>query len=119
MFTAYEKQAGDRLLGKSKDQLRKWRAPRQRAIANLVALVGDTAITEIERDDALDFRAWWVDRVCDDGYDQGSANKDLGTIATMMHTLDAAWRMKLSPTFKGGIRRKADSEYDASRTAVR
>lgn len=51
--------------------------------------------------EALDFRAWWLDRVRDVGYDQGLANTDLGYIATMVHTLEAAWLLKLSLPFKG------------------
>lgn len=101
MFDAYEKHAADRLLGKSEDQVRKWRNPRLRAIANLVDLIGDKPLADVTRDDALDFRTWWLDRVRDDGYDQGSANKDLGYIATMMETLDMAWRLKLTLPFKG------------------
>ena len=33
LFAAFEKLAGDRLIGKSEDQVRKWRNPRLRAIA--------------------------------------------------------------------------------------
>jgi integrase len=101
LFAAFEKLAGDRLIDKSEDQLRKWRNPRLRAIDNLIELIGDKAIAEIDRDDALDFRAWWLDRVRDDGYDQGSANKDLGYMASMMQVIDTAWRLKLSLPFQG------------------
>lgn len=101
LFAAYEKLAGDRLIGKSEDQVRKWRNPRLKAIGNLIDLVGDKVIADIDRDDALDFRSWWLDRVRDDGYDQGSANKDLGYIASMMQTIDTAWRLKLSLPFQG------------------
>ncbi len=45
--------------------------------------------------------AWWLDRVRDVGYDQGLANTDLGYIATMVHTLEAARLLKLSLPFKG------------------
>ncbi|MEQ1715040.1 MAG: tyrosine-type recombinase/integrase, partial [Hyphomicrobium sp.] len=53
------------------------------------------------RNDALDFRSWWLDRVRDEHYDQGSANKDLGYIASMMRTVDMAWRLDLSLPFNG------------------
>jgi len=64
-------------------------------------VVGDKPLTEITRDDALDFRAWWLDRVRDEGYDQGSANKDLGHLASMMRAMDEAWRLGLARPFEG------------------
>lgn len=100
LFAEYEKLAADHLIGKSIDQIRKWKNPRLRAINNLIALIGDKPIAAIGRDDALDFRSWWLDRVRDEGYDQGSANKDFGHIANMMKTIDEAWRLKLDLTFQ-------------------
>ncbi len=101
LFEAYERLSGDRLIGKSDDQVRKWRNPRRRAVAHAIGVIGDKPLADLTRDDALDFRAWWIDRVRDDGYDQGSANKDLGLLAVMMRALDEAWRLKLDLPFAG------------------
>lgn len=101
LFAAFEQLSADRLIGKSSDQLRKWKNPRLRAVANCIAVLGDKALRDLTRHDALDFKAWWVDRVRDEGYDQGSANKDLGHIASMMLTLDEALRLDLALPFTG------------------
>ncbi len=101
LFSSYEGFSGDQLIGKSPDQVRKWRNPRLRAVSNILEVVGDKPLADITRDDALDFRAWWLDRVRDEGYDQGSANKDLGHLANMMRTLDEAWRLGLSRPLEG------------------
>ena len=39
--------AADRALGKSEDQLRRWKNPRKKAIANFVDVIGDKAIGDI------------------------------------------------------------------------
>lgn len=99
LFEAYEKLVADRLVGKSEDQLRKWRAVRQRAVKHFMERMGDKPLADITRNEALDFRAWWIDRVRDEGYDQSSANKDIGSLAAMMRTLDEAWRLNLNLPF--------------------
>lgn len=117
VFAAYEEHARDRLRGKSGDQVRKWRNPRLRAVANFLAVIGDKPLAGITRDDALDFRAWWLDRVQDDGMDPGSANKDLGHLAKMIGALNDAWRLGLQNPFSGlrlaGERHNPRTAYDA------
>jgi hypothetical protein len=46
--------AKEKTLGKSEDQLRRWEAPRNKAIKNFVAVVGNKEIANITRDDMLD-----------------------------------------------------------------
>lgn len=99
LFGAYEGHARDRLRGKSADQVRKWRNPRLRAVANFVDVIGDKPLAAVTRDDALDFRAWWLDRVTDEDYEPGSANKDLGHLAKMVAALNDAWRLGLANPF--------------------
>ena len=117
LFAAYEQLAGDRLIGKSPDQVRKWRNPRLRAIANAISVLGDKGLAELTRHDALEFRAWWIDRVRDEGYDQGSANKDLGHIGAMILLVDESWRLGLDQAFAGvrvaGERHNPRVAYDA------
>jgi len=50
--------AKDKTLGKSEDQLRRWKNPRKKAVGNFIAVVGDKAIKDITGDDMLDFRNW-------------------------------------------------------------
>lgn len=99
LFAAYEEHARDRLRGKSRDQVRKWINPRKRAVANFLEVIGDKGLAVITRDDALDFRAWWLDRVEDEDYEPGSANKDLGHLAKMFGALNDAWRLGLANPF--------------------
>lgn len=101
LYDAYAQLTADRLIGKSDDQVRKWRNPRLRAIANALAVIGDKRLAELTRHDALDFKSWWLDRVRDEGYDQGSANKDLGHLAAMMREVDETWRLGLELPFSG------------------
>jgi len=67
----------DKVLGKSKNQIRLWRNPRKKAVENFKLIVGDKAIDEITREDMLDFRQWWMERVAgEEGLKPGTANKD-------------------------------------------
>lgn len=99
LFEAYEKNSQDRLIGKSTDQIRKWRNPRILAVENAVSVIGDRPLADITRGDALGFKAWWLDRVREEDYDQGTANKNMGFVATMMRAVNDAWRLELSLPF--------------------
>ena len=63
----------DRQRGKSPDQLRRWRNPRVKAIRNLIVVVGDKALDRLTRDDMLDFRAWWAERIAEEDLTPDSA----------------------------------------------
>jgi len=70
--------------GKSPDQLRKWRLPRQRAIEHFVSLCGNLPMDEIERSHARKFYEWWGERLSpldgSKGMKPNSANRDLGNL---------------------------------------
>lgn len=68
---------GEKTLGKSDDQVRRWRAPRMKAIANLIKAIGDKEIGQINRDDLELFKAGWLARIKAEGLSINSANKDL------------------------------------------
>lgn len=55
--------AADKTIGKNEDQIRRWRNPRKKAVANFIAVVGDRALSEIPGDNMLDFRRYWVERI--------------------------------------------------------
>lgn len=89
------KLADDRTIGKSEDQIRRWRAPRERAVANIVNVIGDKLIAEISGDDMLDFREWWLGRIRNEGLTPNSANKDLIHIAGILRTVNKMKRLGL------------------------
>lgn len=114
----YEEHCRDKLRSKSPDQIRKWKNPRRRAVENFIEVVSDKALGSITRDEALDFRAWWLDRVMEEGYDPGSANKDLGHLSKMLRVISDAWRLGLVNPFSGlrleGERHNPRIAYEAA-----
>jgi integrase len=89
------KLADDRTMGKSDDQIRRWRNPRIKAINNLIGVIGDQEINAITADDMLDFREWWVDRLKSEGLTANSANKDLIHIGNVLRTVNKMKRLNL------------------------
>lgn len=85
----------DETLGKSEDQLRRWRNPRIKAIRNFIEVVGDRPLRDITGDDMLNFRGWWVDRITDEGLTTNSANKDLIHFGDVVKTVNRLHRLNL------------------------
>jgi integrase len=85
----------DKIIGKSKDQLRRWKNPRIKAIKNFVDVIGDKAISDISGDDMLDFRAWWLERLETEGLTPNSANKDLIHLGDVLKTVNKMKRLNL------------------------
>lgn len=86
LVEAFEKEQATALQAYSPDQIRKWRNPKKRAIANLIAVVGDKAMTDITRADTLAFRDHRRERVLAGDVDVGTAHKDIGHISKMLRT---------------------------------
>ncbi|KEO56655.1 DUF6538 domain-containing protein [Thioclava indica] len=87
--------AKDRILGKSPDQIRRWENPRKKAIANLIAVIGDKPLAEISGDDMLDFRDWWLERIETEDLTPNSANKDLVHLGDVLKTVNKKKRLHL------------------------
>ena len=87
--------AADKTIGKSDDQLRRWRNPRIKAIKNFVAVVGDPLIDTITGDDMLDFRSWWLDRIANGEVTANAANKDLIHFGDVLKTVNRMKRLGL------------------------
>jgi len=87
--------AKDKTLGKSEDQLRRWKNPRIKAIRNLISVIGDKAIHHITGDDMLDFRNWWMERLEEEDLTPNSANKDLIHIGAVLKTVNKMKRLGL------------------------
>lgn len=86
----------DKLIGKSPDQIRRWKNPRIKAIKNFISIIGDKAIQDISGDNMLDFRHWWVERIEKDGVTANSANKDLGHFGDVLKTVNKLKRLNLN-----------------------
>ncbi len=87
--------AREKTFGKSEDQLRRWEAPRKKAVKNFVAVVGDKEIANITRDDMLDFRQHWLDRIEAGEVTANSANKDLIHLGDVLKTVNTMKRLGL------------------------
>ncbi|SLN77692.1 tyrosine-type recombinase/integrase [Roseisalinus antarcticus] len=87
--------AADKSIGKSADQLRRWKNPRVKAVRNFIAVVGDKALPDISGDDMLDFRDWWMDRLESGGLTPNSANKDLIHLGDVLKTVNKMKRLGL------------------------
>ncbi len=84
----YWRLADDKTLGKSPDQVRRWRNPRVKAITNFIEVVGDIPVAEIGRDEIREFRDWWLDRIRDEGLTANSANKDLTHLVSTLRLVN-------------------------------
>lgn len=82
------KHARPQVLGKSPDQIRKWRAPRSRAITNFIDIVGDKPVSDTARSDILAVRDWWMDRVEKDGIRHDTVNKAMAHLKGILATLN-------------------------------
>ncbi|WP_257891646.1 integrase [Gymnodinialimonas phycosphaerae] len=87
--------AHEKTFGKSEDQLCRWEAPRKKAIKNFVAIIGDKDIANITRDDMLDFRQHWLDRIEAGEVTANSANKDLIHLGDVLKTENTMKRLGL------------------------
>jgi integrase len=87
--------AKDKTLGKSEEQLRRWKNPRIKAIKNFIAVVGDKPIKDITGDDMLDFRNRWMERLEEEDLTPNSANKDLIHLGDVLKTVNRMKRLGL------------------------
>ncbi len=93
--------ARDRTLGKDADQIRRWKNPRKKAVKNFIAVAGDVAISEITRDDLLDFREMWIERIEMGEVTQNSANKDFTHLGDILKTVNEKKRLKIDLPLSG------------------
>ncbi|QCO54530.1 hypothetical protein EOK75_01035 [Pseudorhodobacter turbinis] len=85
----------DKIQGKSKDQIRRWRNPIKKAVSNFIGVVGDKPIAEITGDDMLDFREWWMDKIENEELTPNSANKDLIHLGSVLKSVNKLKRLGL------------------------
>jgi integrase len=101
--------AKDKTLGKSDDQLRRWKNPRIKAVSNFVKVIGNKPLAEVSRDDMLDFRDWWFEKLAKDGLTANSANKDLVHLGNIWKTVNSMKRLGLALPL-GGLSFKQDDK---------
>lgn len=90
---------GDRLLGKSDDDVRRWRNPRIKAVKNFATVVADKDIAEITADDMQTFRRYWIDRIRDEDMTANSAKKDIGHLLDVLRTVNDTKQLSLPLAF--------------------
>lgn len=83
------------MIGKSEDQVRRAKNPVRKAFVNLIDVIGDKPITEITRDDMLDFRQWWAERLEEEDLTANSANKDLNHVGKVLRRINELKRLRL------------------------
>lgn len=93
--------AEDKVLGKSDDQVRRWRNPHKKAIANFIEAVADKAINQIDREDMLEFRNWWMEKMKADGLTPNSANKDIIHFSKILRTVNEMKGLNIALPFGG------------------
>lgn len=94
-YDDFYKVAGDRVVGKSPDQLRRHRAPRLKATINFIDVVGNKSIGDITTDDMFAFRAYWLERVAKGDVKPESANKDFTYLIAMWKAVARSKSIKL------------------------
>lgn len=114
VFDEYEHLQRASLADLSAEQKRRWRNAKKHAIDLLIELIGDKPLEEVTRNDALDFRDHWQERVLAGKVEIGTANKSIGHLNKMWRVLNIKSRLGLSPVF---AELRIEGEVTASRAA--
>lgn len=101
LFDEFEEIMRASLTDMSPAQLEKWPHPYKRAIATFIKVVGDKPITEITRNDALDFRKYWQGRIIAGGVKIYTANRQIGSLNRMLTAVIDHKRLNFQSPFAG------------------
>lgn len=75
------------LTGKSEVQKAQWKKVKQRAVTNFTTIVGERAMTQITRDDALKLYRYWLERIAPKAgratHSASSGNRDIGNMRVL------------------------------------
>jgi integrase len=89
------------LVGMSAPQLKRWRTPRDMAVACFIAVIGgDRPVEAISRPDVLKFKTHWQQRVKDGAVRISTANKNIRHVATMFNAVDEHHQLELDDVFR-------------------
>lgn len=100
----------DEMRGKSEDQMRRAKNPVIKAVRNFIEVVGDKPIAEISRDDMLDFRQWWSERLETEELTPNSANKDLVHLGKVLRRINELKRLGLDLPLGGLSFKEGDAD---------
>ncbi|WP_235860678.1 site-specific integrase [Roseibium suaedae] len=100
LFEEFEKSQKVYLRDLAEDQKRKWRNPKLRALENLLKVIDDKPLLNLTREDAIEFRAWWQDRIVSEDMNADTANKDFGHINKMLKTLILERQLLMDTPFR-------------------
>lgn len=106
--------AEERVIGKSKDQLRKHKNPRKRAAANFIAAVGNKELASITAEEMFEFRAWLTARVRKGSVKAASANKDITHLVSVWKAVAQSKGFQLGFSTEG-LYLKTDADDDEQR----
>src|SRR5690606_28435747 len=84
----------------SPGQASKWGHPKQRALADLISVIGDKPVLDLIRADALAFRKHWQERVIGEGLAIDTANKAFGHISKMITEVERERQLGIPPVFR-------------------
>jgi len=101
LFAEFKETQRVKLSKKSPNQLKKWEIDYKRPIAALIDLVGDKALHELTREDALAFARYWEDRVITDKLNPNTGNKNISKIGGMVRAVSNRHTLKLDNIFAG------------------
>ena len=101
MWGRYAKLVRDKIRHKSEQQLRIWTHARKRAINNLISVIGDRNVVDVTRQDALNFREWWNDRVDAGEVKENTANKDFENLRAMTQKLIDDLALNIANQWRG------------------
>ncbi|AWI57202.1 site-specific integrase [Sinorhizobium fredii] len=90
VWSLYERHNAAGLTGMSKDQLRKHKTSRERAIRYATDELGDVELAAIGRKDVLRLRDWWTNKIAREGLTAYSANRCFSDMMGMLSVIDDA-----------------------------
>ncbi|WP_245424294.1 site-specific integrase [Sinorhizobium sp. BJ1] len=112
IWALYERHNAGGLTGMSRDQLRKHRTSRERAIRYAIEELGDMELAIIRRKDVLRLRDWWTTKIAKEGLTAYSANRCFSDIMGMLSVTDNAlhsdFHLPWEKTHQGNERDQAE-----------
>lgn len=101
MAEVYEEISAYRLTKKNKEQMRMWRGPFRRAVNDFKSVCGDLRMSQITDAEVLRLKEYFRGRVAAGELTANSANRSIGSMATMFKEINADRKMGLGRPFDG------------------
>jgi integrase len=97
----FERIVATSLVLKSERQRKKWRVPKDTALARFIDVIGgDRPINAQTRTDTLAFRSFWQERIVSGEVEIDTANKSIGRISSMYRTINENRQLGLPAIFE-------------------